>query len=309
MSSADAGDEDREQRQRRARPGRDRGDRPPGQHRHLGAEHAADQRAQRARLLLDAGEALDHRHVAERIRDAFGEIGMEDVDRALQALGPAQDESHHHPEDEDEAEQHRAEPPVDREREGQQQGERDEARAMLAKEGLPEPHQAGRSLDHHLEQPAGMGARVETQRQMEDMIEIGGHRRQPLAMREPVGVQRDQHAGPDREQREADPGGEQGEHVGPARRRPRGMRAREPVDDPPEQDGFGELRGGEREIGEDEGRRQAPGGAQLRENAGVEADEGHRGLIGEAKPLGKSRAGCARAGGPACGFASPPEPP
>ncbi len=62
-------------------------------------------RLQRARLGLDAGEGLDHRHVAERVGGMLGEARMVALDRALQRLGLAQDDRGQDREDDDEADE------------------------------------------------------------------------------------------------------------------------------------------------------------------------------------------------------------
>ena len=54
-----------------------------------------------------------------------------------------------------------------------------------------------------------MGAAVEAERQLQDVLEIVGHHRVAAAVRQPVGVQRDQRAAGDGEQPEAHPAAEQ----------------------------------------------------------------------------------------------------
>src|SRR5437763_96662 len=66
------------------------------------------------------------------------------------------------------------------------------------------------------------------------------------AMRQPVGEERDTHAGRDGEHAEADPGREQPGEAG--RRAVRLRRAGERIDDPAEQNGLDECRRGEAEI-------------------------------------------------------------
>ena len=72
-------------------------------------EQLMDDALQRRRLGLDAGEGLDHRHVAERVGGLLGEARMVALDGALQGLGLAQhdrgqDREHEHEEHEQEAE-------------------------------------------------------------------------------------------------------------------------------------------------------------------------------------------------------------
>ena len=100
-----------------------------------------------------------------------------------------------------------------------------------------------------------MGAAVEGDRELQHVLEIVGEHRLLAAMREPVGMERDQHAAADGEQPERDPRGEQGCqrcHVG---RRIRGLGLHQHVDDAAEQDRLGELGCGERDVRD----RQNPG--------------------------------------------------
>ena len=85
---------------------------------------------------------------------------------------------------------------------------------------------------------------------MQDVIEIGAHHGEPAAMRQTIGVQRDEHRGDDGEQAETDPGAEERHQVAPLRLAVLGLRTGEQIDDPAEQDRLGELRGGQREIGD-----------------------------------------------------------
>ena len=61
-----------------------------------------------------------------------------------------------------------------------------------------------------------MGAGVIAERQLQDVLEIVGPHLLAVAMREPVGVQRDQRAADDDEQAEGDPGADQRQEVDPA---------------------------------------------------------------------------------------------
>ncbi len=56
-----------------------------------------------ARFLLDAREALDNRHVAERVGRVVGEARVKQLDRSLHRLRLAQ---HHRSEDGEDEEQH-----------------------------------------------------------------------------------------------------------------------------------------------------------------------------------------------------------
>ncbi|MGY3471082.1 hypothetical protein ACVW0I_007953 [Bradyrhizobium sp. LM6.11] len=119
--------------------------------------------------------------------------------------------------------------------------------------------------------PARMCAGMEGQRQLQDVLEIVGQHRLALAVREPVGLQGHERAAGDGEQPECHPGHQKR----PGRVRSGNRLAGEHVDDPAEQHGFCELRGGKQEIG----KRQQPAEpcflAEQFENAGVETEDGH----------------------------------
>ena len=59
---------------------------------------------------------------------------------------------------------------------------------MFAEESEPESPQGIGSVQHDFHQPAGMGAGMESQRQLHDVFEIIGQDRLALAMRQLVGV-------------------------------------------------------------------------------------------------------------------------
>ncbi len=84
--------EDHQQRQCRRCAGQHRGDRPPGQHRHLRAKQRVHQPAQQRYFELDAGIALHQRDVTEGIGRGFGEIGIVLLDRSLHGVGLAHDQ-------------------------------------------------------------------------------------------------------------------------------------------------------------------------------------------------------------------------
>lgn len=129
--------EDRRHRQRRRGTGGHRRQRPPGQDRYLRGQKLPDNVAQGARLRLDAREALDHRHVAERVGGMLGEIGMVAFDRALQRLRLAQDKGGQGREHDDENEQQQTETPVEEQGQRQEHDKRQDCGEMLAEE--PEP--------------------------------------------------------------------------------------------------------------------------------------------------------------------------
>ena len=146
---------------------------------------------------------------------------------------------------------------------------------MLAEEPEPEPPQRVGAVQHHLHQPAGMGAGVEGQRQLHDVLEIIGQHRLALAVRQPVGMERDQRAARDGEQAERHPGRQQ--RPGRVRGQRPGLRlAGEHVDDLAEQHRLGELRAGQQQVGEGENPAQPRLLAEQFEDAGVKAQHGHQ---------------------------------
>jgi hypothetical protein len=214
----DAGHQNGDQSDGRTRPGRDRGQRPPGQDRHLRVEHPVDQPRKRRRLLVRSREALDRGHVAQHVRHPLGEIIAEDVGLALHHLGAAQDDVHQKPENNDQHHKDCPQSPVDDKRRRQKHDERDERREMFAEEGQPHAEHARSAFDHDLEQPPCVGSRVEAHRQMQHVVEKGGHLDDATAVSEPVGVQRDGHPGDDAKNAEPGPGGKPRPDCGPSQR-------------------------------------------------------------------------------------------
>ena len=180
--------------------------RPPAQYRHLDGEQLVGDEAQALHFGIDPHETLHQRHIAERIRGARGEVAIMRLDLALHAVGLAHHQRRQHGEHHAQPEQEDRQPPVDVERQRQQHHQRQDRRKMLAEESEPEPPQRVGAVQHHLHQPAGMGAGVESQRQLHDVLEIIGQHRLALAVRQPVGVERDERAARDGEQAERHPG-------------------------------------------------------------------------------------------------------
>ena len=83
-------------------------------------------------------------------------------------------------------------------------------------------------------------------------------------MGEPIGMERHENRAADRKQAETDPGGEQGREIEHLQRDFLRLRRGQPVDDAPEQEGFGELRGSDGEVGD----RQQDGEGCLRRQLG-----------------------------------------
>ena len=89
---------------------------------------------------------------------------------------------------------------------------------MLAEERHPQPPQRVGAGEHDLHLPAGMGAGVVGQRQLQHVLEIVRQHHVAAAVRQPVGEPGHERAGDDDEQAEADPGADE--------RRERGCRGR-----------------------------------------------------------------------------------
>ena len=117
---------------------------------------------------------------------------------------------------------------------------------------------------------------VEGERQFEHVLEIVRHDAEPAPVRESVGIERDEDAGADREEPEADPGDDE-RHQRPEghRRAPDGLRAGEDIDDAAEEDRLGEGRYRERHVGERQPRPDLQVGSELPQNAGIEPDQPH----------------------------------
>ena len=194
--------------------------------------------------------ALHQRDIAERVGGALGEVAVVALDRALPGFGLAQHQRGEACEHHAEHDQQQRQPPVQKQRQRQQHQQRNERRQMLAEESEPQPPQRIRAGEHDLHQPAGMDAAMEAERQLQDVLEIVRHHRVAAPVRQPVGVQRHQRAAGDGEQAEADPGREQRYEVGPDRNTAASLRAGQRIDDAAEQDGFGELRRGQRHVGD-----------------------------------------------------------
>ena len=271
----DADGEDREHGDGGGGAGDDGDQRPPAQYRHLYGEQLVGDEAQTLNFGIDPHEALHQRDVAERVGGARREIAVMRLDLALHAVGLAHHHRRQHGEHYAQREQDDRQPPVDVERERQQHHQRQDRGKMLAEESEPEPPQRVGAVQHHLHQPPGMGAGVEGQRQLHDVLEIVGQHRLALAVRQLVGIERDERAARDGEQAERHPGAQQ--RPGRIRGQRAGLRlAGEHVDDLAEQHRLGELRAGQQQIGEGQNPAQPRLLAEQLEHAGVKAQHGHQ---------------------------------
>jgi len=94
-------------------------------------------------------------------------------------------------------------------------------------------------------------------------------------MRETIGVEGDENRTGDRKQAETDPGGEHRREIDHLQGRFLGLRGRHLVDDAAEQERFGELSGGDRDIGDRQKDREPRLRRELRKNALVDREESH----------------------------------
>src|SRR5450755_4544207 len=108
------------------------------------------------------------------------------------------------------------------------------------------------------------------------MLEIFRDDGEPPAVRKPVGVQREKHAGGDAEETKTAPCRQQRQEFVKRRCPMRGLRADESVDDAAEQNGLRELGCRERDIGERKHDAEPPLRAEQRENTGIKTKKIHR---------------------------------
>ena len=87
---------------------------------------------------------------------------------------------------------------------------------------------------------------------MQDVFEKGAHDSEAVGVRKPVGVQRNGYARDDAKDAERRPGRERGPYAGPLQGGARPLGMRKLVDHLAEKKRLGELRYGERYIGEDQ---------------------------------------------------------
>ena len=125
---------------------------------------------------------------------------------------------------------------------------------------------------------------VKAHRQMQHVVEIGRHLDHPAPMGEAVGIQGDRDAGHDGEDAEARPGREPGPDPRPLQRVAGAHRPGELVDDLAEQHRLGELRHRERDIGDDQRRREPLLRPEPAEDPGVKPDEIHARAVPADRP-------------------------
>jgi hypothetical protein len=243
----------------------------------LRRDQLVHQGAQLARLGREPDEALDHEHVAERIADLLGERRVVCLDGALRAVRAAE---HDQSQESDRGYQHdqqRAKPPVQEQRERQEHEKRCKGRKVLAQEREPQAEQGVGALPHDFELPARVRGSMKRARQPEHVLEILTHRGQPTALRESVGMQRDQNAGADAHDGDQPPDAEERERVPPGLLRRARRAAGKRVDDPPEQQRTDEGHAREGEIGQDQRDREALLRREQHQHSAIDLKEAHGG--------------------------------
>ena len=226
-------------------------------------------------LALDPGEGLDDRHIAQGVGGPFGQFGVEHLDPRLKPLGAAHDGKGQNSEKSDQNHQHQAQTPVHQQGRRQKHEKRGDRGAILAKEGQPDAGHAAGAVEHDFQQPPRMGPAVETQRQLQQMVEKAGHDCKAAAVRQPVGVQGDSDGGSDGKQAEADPGAHQGRKLGPGQLARMGLSLGHAVDDAAEQHRLDELGAGERQIGENQQNGEAALRREQGEDASIDLEHAH----------------------------------
>ena len=181
-------EENRQNRDRGRRAGRHRNDRPPGQNRNLRRQQLPRDVLDFPYLRIDTRETLHQGDVTERIRRPLGKIAMKALDTELLHLGLAQRIGRDRRENDHQPDEEKPEPPVQEHRDRQHHEDRDEGREVIAEEREPQTPERVGALQHHLHQPARMGASVVGERQMQNMLEIFCDDGEPPSVRKPVGV-------------------------------------------------------------------------------------------------------------------------
>ena len=113
------------------------------------------------------------------------------------------------------------------------------------------------------------------------MLEELGENHLAPPMSEPIGMERNKRAAHDHEQAKAHPGADQWQQATPGELAATALHVGEGIDDPAEQDGFGELSASKRDIGEGKQPAEPDLGTKQAKHPGIEADEGHAGMASE----------------------------
>ena len=189
--------------------GHDAQHRPPVQHRKLLLASTMSPVARNFGLGRQPGEGLHDQHIGQRILRRAGEGGVVALDLALRGLGSADDQDGEGAEHHDQHDQRDGELPVEDDGERQQHDGGEQSGEMLAEKGQPHPEQPIRAGEHHFHQPAGLAVAVEGGREREHVAEESAPWRQPVAVREALGLHGQQDIGADADQADAGPDDQQ----------------------------------------------------------------------------------------------------
>ncbi len=120
-----------------------------------------------------------------------------------------------------------------------------------------------------------MGFGVVAQRKLQHMLEIHGSHGLVLAVRETVGMERDQRAADNDEKTKPDPSADEHHQIRPGQVCKVTLRNGKGIDDASEQDWFNEHGGGERQIGDCQNPAKTGFAAEQLEHPDIEADKFH----------------------------------
>ena len=171
--------------------------------------------------------------------------------------------------------QHQGEPPVEEQGHGQQHQHGDQCRQVLPEHGQPQPEELVPALQHDLQQPAGVGAAMIGQVQLQHVFEELRADMVALAVGQPVGVQRHQDAGDDAPHPHRRPQTENLHAVPEGRLGPARGGLGEQVDGLAEQDGVQEGHGRQSQVGEGKAERQPAHGLEQAEHPAVDFQKTH----------------------------------
>ena len=144
---------------------------PPDQNRCLGSQQIVDDVPECRSFALDAGKALDHRKIAERVGGVSGKIGMKLFDIALKFFCPVHDESSEARKKGEQEQKHECQTPVDEECCRKHQAQQDDGSAMFAQDIEPNPCCAIRAFERYFQQLPGMIAVMKSERECQRMFE------------------------------------------------------------------------------------------------------------------------------------------
>ena len=215
---------------------------------------------QRRDFDLDAGEALHQRDIAERVGGGLGKIGIMPLDRVLHRSALRMTRRVSTVKTTHSTSSGSASRQLSTSDAGSSTTDEDEGGEMLAKERHPQPPQRIGAGEHDFHLPAGMGAGVIGERQLQHVLEEIRQHQVAAAMREPVGEPATSAPAMIMNRPKPTQAPTSGASARAAGASAGGQRAGQRVDDVAEQDRLDEFRDGQRDIGE----RQRYGETRLR---------------------------------------------